>query len=106
MLTLITPPHMHFRVDVSFRAAMLPIMTVGEPGVHGAGVTGTHGAGVGVPMAAAVAAATAGFEVAQHKTNGMTLTIGLTVSARDARGTPCPEKERLLCRDWMFQSGF
>jgi hypothetical protein len=54
----------------------LPIITVGEPGVHGAVVTGIHGAGVGVntPLAAAVAAevaaATAGFDCVVHIPNG------------------------------------
>ena len=73
----ITPPHVHMHLLVSFRAGMLPISTVGDPGIHGAGVTGTHGAGVGTPKAADVAAITAGFEGALHIPNVGMLTIDL-----------------------------
>jgi hypothetical protein len=33
-----------------------------EPGDHGAPIAGTHGCGVNTPLAAAVAAATCGFD--------------------------------------------
>ena len=56
---------------------MLPISTVGAPGIHGAGITGTHGAGVNTPDAAAVAAITAGFEAEEHMPKGMMFTSGL-----------------------------
>jgi len=50
----------HISWDVLLRAGMLPIKTIGDPGIHGAVVAGTHGMGVSAPMAAAVAAATVG----------------------------------------------
>jgi hypothetical protein len=55
---------------------MFPIMTVGEPGAHGAGVTGMQGMGVRTPMAAAVAAATVGLAMDVHIANGGILTTG------------------------------
>jgi hypothetical protein len=68
---------MQFRVQVLFRAGMLPINTVAEPGVHGAGVTGTQGCGVSTPRAAEVAAATAGLLTVVHMTKGITLVMGI-----------------------------
>ena len=59
-IMLITPPHVHISVLVLFKAGLFPIITVGEPGVHGMVVAGMQGAGVGTPNAAAVAAATVG----------------------------------------------
>ena len=50
---------------------------MGDPGSQGLEVTGKQGAGVGVPMAAAVAAATAGFDWVMHMANGMIFIIGL-----------------------------
>src|SRR5579871_50962 len=58
-------------------AGMFPSKTVGAPGTQGAGVTGTHGMGVRTPNAAAVAAATVGFDGEEHIPNGATLTMGL-----------------------------
>ena len=66
---------------------MLAIMTVGAPGAHGATVTGTHGIGVSTPKAAAVAAATIGFEGELHIPNGGMLTMGL-LSIMFAAGVP------------------
>jgi hypothetical protein len=74
--TEITPPQIQFKIEVLFRAGAPPIITVGEPGDQGAGVTGTQGTGVRTPMAAEVAAATAGFVGVVHIPNGITLTIG------------------------------
>lgn len=54
----------------------MPAFTVGEPGAQGVVVAGTHGAGVKTPIAAEVAAITAGLEGALHMPNGFTLTIG------------------------------
>jgi len=71
-----TPPQAQLHVEVSLSAAMFPICIVGDPGVHGAGITGTHGAGVGVPKAAVVAAATAGFDWVVHIPKGMMFFIG------------------------------
>ena len=75
--TVITPPQVHISVEVLFSAGMLPSSTVGEPTTQGAGVTGTHGIGVNTPIAAAVAAATAGLLGVMHMPNGMILTMGI-----------------------------
>ena len=40
---VIEPSQLHIKVEVLFRAGLLPIMTVGEPGVQGAVVTGMQG---------------------------------------------------------------
>lgn len=65
---------MHFESEVS--AGLLPIITVAEPGTHGAGIAGMHGIGVSTPSAAAVAAATVGFDRLVHTPNGLMLSIG------------------------------
>lgn len=83
---VMTPPQMQFRVDVLFRAGMLPIMTVAEPGTQGAGVAGIQGAGVKTPLAADVAAMTAGLVGALHMPKGITLVIGM-LSMMVAAGT-------------------
>ena len=72
----ITPPHAHISLELLLSAGMFPISTVGEPTTHGAGVTGMHGIGVRTPSAAAVAAATIGFEGVLHIPNGGMFTIG------------------------------
>jgi len=72
-----TPPQVHSNVEVSFSAGMFSTRTEGEPGVHGAGVTGTHGIGVNTPRAAAVAAATTGFETVVHMLKGAILLMGM-----------------------------
>jgi len=61
-------------------AGILAIITVGEPGAHGATVTGIHGMGVSTPSAAAVALATKGFAIDEHIAKGNILTIGLLSS--------------------------
>jgi hypothetical protein len=66
---------------------MPAIKTVGEPGTQGAGVTGTQGIGVNTPNAAAVAAATVGFDGDVHMPNGMMFTNGL-LSMMFASGGP------------------
>jgi hypothetical protein len=73
----ITPPHMHINLELLSSAGMLAIKTVGTPGTHGATVAGTHGMGVRTPSAAAVAAATVGFDGDEHMPNGMMFTNGL-----------------------------
>ena len=55
---LIIPPQLHMSLHVLLSAGLPLIITVVEPGVHGAFVTGTHGIGVKTPAAAAVAAET------------------------------------------------
>ena len=64
----------------------MPNITVGEPGVHGAGMTGMQGMGVSTPKAAVVAEATVGFAREVHMPNGRMLTIG-TLSIIFAAGT-------------------
>lgn len=73
----IDPPHAQMHCEELFSAGLLAIKTVGEPGVHGAGMTGTQGMGVSTPSAAAVAAATVGFAKDWHMPKGMMLTIGM-----------------------------
>jgi hypothetical protein len=68
--TVITPAQVHMSVQVAFSAGRLLIITVAEPGTHGATVTGTHG--TGEPSAAI----TAGLVGALHIPNGMMFTIG------------------------------
>jgi hypothetical protein len=72
-----TPPQLHVHFDELFRAGILAISTVGEPGIHGAAVTGTQGIGVSTPKAAAVAAATIGLAIELHIPKGKIFTIGL-----------------------------
>lgn len=76
MVIVMTPPHVHMRVDILFSAGILPNKTVGEPTIHGAAVTGMHGIGVRTPIAAAVAAATIGFDGVIQTPNGMTFIKG------------------------------
>ena len=76
-ITVICPPQLHISLHVSVKAGILPTFTVGEPGVHGDGVTGTQGWGVKTPIAADVAAATVGLDKELHTPKGMMLTIGL-----------------------------
>jgi hypothetical protein len=74
---VITPPHMQFSIEELLSAGMFAIITVAEPGAHGATVFGMHGAGVGTPSAAAVSAMTSGFAGEMHIANGMMFTMGL-----------------------------
>ena len=73
----IAPPHMHKHLDVLLSAGMLAINTVGAPGTQGATVTGMQGIGTNTPKAAAVAAATMGFDGELHTPNGRMLTKGI-----------------------------
>ena len=61
IVIVITPNQVHRHLDVLLSAGILPIITVGEPGAHGAGMTGMQGAGVSTPAAAAVFLITSGF---------------------------------------------
>ena len=62
---------------------MPPIVVLAAPGDQGPPITGTHGAGVGVPMAADVAAATAGLDCVVHmmKLGRLATSLSLTVAA-------------------------
>lgn len=72
-----TPPQAHINWQLLFSVGLLPIMTVGDPGVQGAVVTGIQGCGVKTPMAAEVAAATWGLLRVLHTPNGMIFIIGM-----------------------------
>jgi hypothetical protein len=64
-------------LDELFSEGLFPIITVGEPGAQGAGVTGIQGIGVSTPKAAAVAAATVGLAMDWHMAKGMIFNIGM-----------------------------
>jgi hypothetical protein len=68
---------MHMHLQVSFSDGLWASITVGEPGIQGAGVLGMHGMGVSAPMAAAVAAATFGLASDWHIPNGMMFIMGM-----------------------------
>lgn len=63
-------------IELLFKAGIEPMRTVGDPGAQGALVTGTHGAGVKTPLAAVVAAMTAGLVGALHIPKGGIFLIG------------------------------
>lgn len=65
------PPQVHISFELLLSAGIPAIITVGEPGIHGAAVTGMQGMGVSTPIAAAVAAATVGFAGEVHMAKGM-----------------------------------
>jgi hypothetical protein len=75
--TWITPPHWHINFELLLSAGWLEINTVGAPGTQGAVVTGTQGCGVNTPIAALVAAATAGLVRVVHIPKGAIFTMGL-----------------------------
>jgi hypothetical protein len=74
---VMTPIQAHIQVEVALSAGQFPIVTGGEPGVHGEVVTGRHGWGVNTPMAAAVAADTEGFARLLHTPKEAMFTRGL-----------------------------
>src|SRR5437762_11160660 len=82
------PALAHINFDVLSSAGIQPITTVGTPSTQGAGKTGTQGIGVSTPSAAAVAAATVGFDGDEHIPNGGTFTIGLLSMMFAASGPP------------------
>ena len=82
-----TPAQRHMSLELLSSAGMLPSMTVGSPGTHGAGVAGTQGMGVKTPRAAAVAAITVGFEGELHIPKGAIFTMG-ALSIIVAAGVP------------------
>lgn len=65
-----TPAQVQAQVDVLLSAGELLIKTVGAPVTQGAGTTGTQGTGVRTPIAAEVAAATAGLANEVHSPKG------------------------------------
>lgn len=72
-----TPAQVQKSLQESFNAGFLLISIVTTPGTHGAGMTGIQGWGANTPMAAAVAAATAGFTRDVHKPKGNIFTRGI-----------------------------
>ena len=76
-ITWITPAHMHISLELSCRLGMLPGNTVGDPGIHGAGVAGTHGMGVMTPSLAAVAAITTGLAMLLQTPKGRMFNMGM-----------------------------
>ena len=72
-----TPPQLHMHFEVASNIGWPPSMTVGAPGIHGEEVIGRHGIGVNTPNAAAVAAATIGFDGVMHIPNGRMFTNGI-----------------------------
>lgn len=76
-LILIMPAQVQRHLELLFRAGILAINTVGAPGAQGVVVTGIHGIGVNTPKAAAVAAATIGFDGELQTPNGIIFTIGM-----------------------------
>jgi OOP family OmpA-OmpF porin len=70
-------PKLQTSVQFSSSAGWLPIITFGTPGTHGAAVIGVQGIGVSTPIAAEVAAATAGLAMLWQAPNGGMLTNGL-----------------------------
>jgi hypothetical protein len=73
----ITPPQLHISVFPAINAGLLAIITLLEPGAHGAVVNGTHGIGVNTPAAAVVADATVGLARDWHMPNGKMLVMGI-----------------------------
>jgi len=59
---MITPPQAQFNVEILSNAGALQSITLGAPTAQGVRVIGTQGMGVRTPKAAAVAAATIGFD--------------------------------------------
>ena len=70
-------PKAHAKVEVLFKAGIMPSNTVGDPTTHGAAVAGMQGTGVGTPMAAAVADTKTGLVGEMHIPNVMMLTMGI-----------------------------
>lgn len=99
-----TPPQEQLHVQALWSAGIFPSVTLVAPGTQGV-VTGTQGIGVSTPRAAAVAAATVGFDGVVHMMkDGMfaigaqsmmvaagtfeTFTIGVGVTTRVAGPVP------------------
>ena len=97
---VIIPPQQHMHWQVLFKAGMPPIITVGEPGVHGV-VTGMQGIGVSTPIAAAVAEATIGLARDMHMAKGGMFVMG-TKSMMLAAGGP-PVLFRLIGRTFRTE---
>ena len=71
----ICPPHAHIHLPLSSKAGSWQTLTWAA-GFQGAVITGMQGIGVRTPIAAAVAAATCGFDIDWHIPKGFMFTIG------------------------------
>jgi hypothetical protein len=72
-----TPAQLQINFDVELSTGLFPIITVGDPGTHGADVAGMQGCGVKTPSAAEVAAATCGLAMEVHIPNVGMLDMGM-----------------------------
>ncbi len=71
------PAQLHINLLVLFKAGLLRIITIGEPGPHGPAMAGIQGCGVNTPSAAVVAAATCGLASEEQTPKGITFFIGM-----------------------------
>src|SRR3954464_488652 len=71
------PAYAHISLDGLSSAGLPSRRTVMAPTTHGPGMTGTQACGVRTPIAAAVAAATAGLAGLLHIPNGMMFFMGM-----------------------------
>lgn len=96
------PPYAQVKQEARFRIGALASITVGEPGTHGDEMIGMQGIGVMTPIAAAVAAATAGFAKDWHTPNGRILTMDL-----ESRlfATAAPAINTLFCGSTSREDG-
>jgi hypothetical protein len=78
---------MHMHVSEASKHGPIGDIIFGFDEIHGAVVAGIHGIGVSTPSAAAVAAATVGFEGDEHIPNDAMLSSG-TKSMIVATGSP------------------
>ncbi len=83
----IVPAQAHWHVDPAVNTGTPAETTFVEPGCHGPVGTGMHGIGVRTPIAADVAAATAGFAGETHIPNGGMFATG---SVSMIFATSCP----------------
>ncbi|MEY2420288.1 MAG: hypothetical protein QOI95_355 [Acidimicrobiaceae bacterium] len=81
------PLQAQLHIDGDVSAGTFPMTVFAAPGFHGPAGTGMHGIGVSTPSAAAVAAATIGFEGLVHMPKGGMFIIG-TMSLIVAAGFP------------------
>lgn len=75
--TVIEPPKLQLRVLEAVSIGMPPITALVDPGDQGPAGVGIQAPGVGVPMAAVVAAMTAGFAGAIHIPKGIIFKKGI-----------------------------
>jgi hypothetical protein len=94
MVILIMPPHVHMQVLSLSRIGILESIILGFTGIQGDNVIGMQGIGVKTPKAAAVAAATIGFEGDEQVPKGRMFSMG-TLAVILAPG-PLTESSRVM----------